>query len=846
MRGSMTSTRRAVLTDGWTCAATAPDAADGPAALEGLSPRWFAAVVPGTAAAALRAAGAWTLGDVHDFDAEDWWWRCRFVADRAAEGDLQRLLRFEGLATIAEVWLNGELLARSENMFRALVVDVSARLRDDVENELVVCCRALRPRLAPPRRPRPRWKTRLVADQAMRWFRTALFGRMPGWCPDVAPVGPWRPVTLESRGAVAVRGVRVRAWIEGEDGLADVAITLAPGHGIEDATLCVGDAEATLAVELLPDGGVRLAGQVRLPRVAPWWPHTHGAAARYVASARLRAGAIDHVLSLSALAFRTFTLDRGADGEGFGLVVNGVPIFARGAVWTTQDIVRLDAPREHLRVALEAARRAGMNMLRVGGTMVPESDAFYELCDELGILVWQEFPFANFDYPTSDPAWHAGALAEADELLERLEARACVAVLCGSSEIEQQAAMLGLPREAWRSEFFDVELRRAAADRCPQAAYVSSSPTGGAMPFHVDRGVGHYYGVGAYLRPLTDARHAGVRFASECLAFANVPAPATVALVGPDPLELVAWKGRVPRDRGAEWDFEDVREHYVASLFRVDPAALRASDPERWLALGRVVTGEVMAATFAEWRRAGSTCRGGLVWTLQDLWPGAGWGVIDSTGRPKAAYHYLARAFAPIALLFTDEGVNGLRAHAVNDGPAALDARLTVELLRGGEASIADGAAAFTVPAHGVVALDVDALLEGFRDPAYAYRFGPCEHDVVVARLLTPDGARLGEAFHFPQGLPAGREALRGLTAVARPAPEQGDGVFTLTISAQWFAYACVIEASGFSPDDNFFHVAPRAPRTILLRPDGAAGRAPSGHVAPTNAIDVAPIVLDC
>ncbi len=839
----MASTRRAALTDGWMCAATAPDAATGPAALEELSPRWFAAVVPGTAAASLRAAGEWALGDARDFDAEDWWWRCRFVAVRAAEGDRRRVLRFEGLATIAEVWLNGELLARSETMFRALVVDVTARLRDNVENELVLCCRALRPRLASLRRPRPRWKTRLVADQAMRWFRTALFGRMPGWCPDVAPVGPWRPVVLESRGAVEVRGVRVYARLEGEDGLAEVAITLAPGHGIEAATLCVGDAAAELDLEHLPDGGARLAGQIRLPGVERWWPHTHGAAARYVASARLRAGALDHVLSLGALAFRTFTLDRGADGEGFGLVVNGVPIFARGACWTTPDIVQLDAPRAHLRVALDAARRAGMNMLRVGGTMVPESDTFYELCDELGILVWQEFPFANFDYPTSDPTWRASALAEADELLERLSARACVAVLCGSSEIEQQAAMLGLPREAWLRDFFDVELRRLAADRCPQAAYVSSSPTGGAMPFHVDRGVGHYYGVGAYLRPLTDARHAGVRFASECLAFANVPAPATVARVAVGPLALAAWKARVPRDRGAAWDFEDVRDHYVASLFRVDPAALRASDPERWLSLGRVVTGEVMAATFAEWRRAGSTCRGGLVWTLQDLWPGAGWGVLDATGRPKAAYHYLARAFAPVALFFTDEGVNGLRAHAVNDGPAALDARLTVELLRRGEASIADGKAAFTVPARGAVALDVDALLEGFRDPTYAYRFGPCEHDVVVARLVTPDGVRLGEAFHFPLGLPAGREADLGLTAVARPAPDQGDGAFALTISARRFAYACVVNVEGFSPDDNFFHVAPRAPRTILLRPDGDAGRTPIGHVAPTNAIDVAPIV---
>ena len=102
-------------------------------------------------------------------------------------------------------------------------------------------------------------------------------------------------------------------------------------------------------------------------------------------------------------------------------------------------------------------------------------------------------------------------------------------------------------------------------------------------------------------------------------------------------------------------------------LFGVDPLELRARDPERYLALGRVATGEAMLRTFAEWRRPGSTCRGGLVWFARDLWPGAGWGIVDSTGRPKAAYWYLKRALAPVALLQRRRGLNGLWLHAVND-----------------------------------------------------------------------------------------------------------------------------------------------------------------------------------
>ena len=150
-----------------------------------------------------------------------------------------------------------------------------------------------------------------------------------------------------------------------------------------------------------------------------------------------------------------------------------------------------------------------------------------------------------------------------------------------------------------------------------------------------------------------------MKFASECLAFANVPdsRPSTRSCGGGRVARAPsAWKSRVPRDGGAGWDFEDVRDAYLQQLFGVDPLALRSADPERYLGLGRAVSAEVMAATLGEWRRRGSTCSGALVWFLRDLWAGAGWGVIDVHGRPKSAYWALRRAFAPRALFLTDRG----------------------------------------------------------------------------------------------------------------------------------------------------------------------------------------------
>jgi hypothetical protein len=327
-----------------------------------------------------------------------------------------------------------------------------------------------------------------------------------------------------------------------------------------------------------------------VPRPPLWWPHTHGEPALLDWSLAIEG----RVVAGGKVGFRR--LDVRQDGT-FEARVNGEPVYCRGACWTIDDVVTLDADAATLERDLRLARDAGVNMLRVGGTMVYESDRFYDLCDELGVLVWQDFMFANMDYPVEDADFAAEVEAEAAYQLDRLARHPCVAVSCGNSEVEQQAAMRGVPPGLWRHRWFADDLPALCAERHPGTAYVPSTPGGGALPFHVGAGVAHYYGVGAYLRPPSDVRRAGVKFAAECLAFANVPEAETVAAItgGPPATHHPRWKERVPRDAGAAWDFEDVRDHYLRLLFGVDPVQARCFDLPRYLRRSRVVPGEMRA-----------------------------------------------------------------------------------------------------------------------------------------------------------------------------------------------------------------------------------------------------------
>ena len=198
----------------WLCCAQPPGAITHPDQLSAVPSHWLPAPVPGTVASALQSNGQWDLSQPLDLDAEDWWYRTTFAAPNLPD-DYPCSLCFEGLATLAEVWLNGHQLLTTDNMFRAYRIPLKPYLRS--RNELVIGFRSLTEDLKR-KRARPRWKTNLVNHQQLRWQRTSLLGRIPGWSPPVAAVGPWRAVRLDTQ-PVAVTDLRLVSKVEGADGV---------------------------------------------------------------------------------------------------------------------------------------------------------------------------------------------------------------------------------------------------------------------------------------------------------------------------------------------------------------------------------------------------------------------------------------------------------------------------------------------------------------------------------------------------------------------------------------------------------------------------------------------------
>jgi beta-mannosidase len=230
-------------------------------------------------------------------------------------------------------------------------------------------------------------------------------------------------------------------------------------------------------------------------------------------------------------------------------------------------------------------------------------------------------------------------------------------------------------------------------------------------------------------------------------------------------------------------------------------------------------SGEVMAEVFGEWRRPASPCGGGIILWSADLEPGAGWGILDSEGRPKSAYWFLKRALAKCAVWTTDEGLNGVDIHVANDGSLPLVGWLRVALYRMGEQRVQESDLAMKIPEHTTRTFGLEHILGRFADASYAYRFGAPGHDVIAVSLhMSPGDVPFAQTFRFPAGRSTERMPISEL-GLAGESKAHVDGTIELLLSSRRFAWGVRVAVPGFLPDDAYFGIEPGVKRRILLTP---------------------------
>lgn len=808
MNTLMTNRPERVELSGWEYAKSTLDKCLTPADSQNLE--WHPATVPGTVASELLRGQSINYDSVLPLDDDDFWYRGKVVLPTDMPGSVQ--LHLDGLATFAEVWLDDKLVLRTDNMFCAHVLDVSKHVQEaGVEHFLSIRFCGLSPFLAQ-KHPRAKWRTPFVQHRNLRFVRTSLVGRTPGISPQIPVVGPWRPVYFELRQAPSLSVTRLNAMLVENIGVIDVELSVRGTEGLEAGdrlSLRCGDCTTELTLESTMDEVLIASGRLEIDKPELWWPHTHGAPHTYDIAIDGTVGGRDVSHNHKGIGFRTIEFK-----DPFAICVNGLEIFCRGACWRPIDFLSMNPDPDEMRRVLDLAVDAGMNMLRITGETAYETDTFYSLCDELGIMVWQDFMFARLDYPVEDENFLSSITIEAAQLLRRLSTHPCLTMLCGNTEVAQTAALLGLDKEKWSNRWFDQSLPSLCQELLPAVPYWRSSPDGGDMPFYTDEGVSHYFGVGAYRQELVDAVVNAPVFASECLAFGIPPIGSIGKLVDPD-VEMSS-----PADANASWSFLDVTEYYASKLYSADLSELKKTDLDRYSQLCGIVVGEVMYYVQSQWRRRGRPCNGSLHIALNDAAEGSGWGLIDSEGSPKAPYFFLKRAWKPLALIIVDEGVNGLKLIVHNDRPMEFLGTLNVAFCRFDGVVVHGGELDLNLAARSRLELSAESIVGHFVDSSYTYQFGAPAFDYVVGELVATRRAVVEETIWL-----VGRSQISPIQEidVEIDVMEQEDGNLRLILLASRFVQSLTLVTNQFDVSDNCFHLPPNKPKSILAQPRDTA-----------------------
>lgn len=641
---------------------------------------WLPAPVPGTVHTDLLAAGKIPDPFYGDNEWQVQWvaeigWRYRrsfFVPAEFLSHDAVFLVA-EGLDTFATIFINGQRVAETQNMFIPQRFEAKPYLHAG-ENAIEI-------RFDSPLQRAQELEMRYgklpVALESYRVYaRKAQYSFSWDWGPKLATSGIWRPLGLEGYRHLRLGDVFAQVQLDDDLQRAQVAVKI----DVEKFTDTTGEFFVEMtgqdfqAQKQIHTSEKSFAVEFIIERPRLWWPNGFGDQPLYEVKVRASAGGqvVDERVIRCGIRKLELVREPDAGGKSFLFRVNNVPIFCKGANWIPADSFLPRISDEKYRSLLTMASETHMNTLRIWGGGIYEQKTFYDLCDELGLMVWQDFMFACGGYPEY-PEFVDNVRREVATIVKQLRNHPCIVLWCGNNEnewiwnMEKQRPYREMPGIT----LFEKVIPEICAGLDPARPYWQSSPFGGENPNDTQQGDRHQWNIWSnWADPATVTKDRG-RFLSEF----GFQAPAT----------LLTWKKFLPeKEQSSQSPFFEHHNKQVEGperLYRFLAAYVKMPvDFEDFVYKAQLVQAEALKTMVEHWRREKFHTAGTLFWQLNDCWPVSSWAVIDSELQPKAAYWYARRFFAPILISLMPAG-KYVEVWATNDTLASVKAVFELEVL---------------------------------------------------------------------------------------------------------------------------------------------------------------------
>ncbi|HEY1580327.1 MAG TPA: glycoside hydrolase family 2 protein [Terracidiphilus sp.] len=659
---------------------------------------WLPATVPGDVHLDLLANGKITDPFYRDNESklqwiqdESWEYRVSFNVARALLARSHVDLVFDGLDGPTKVYLNGEMVLAGVNSFRVWRVAAKSHLHAG-QNELRVefaspIKAAVQIAATDPWQP----KTQTAAKT---YLRKPAYEYGWDWGPTFVTSGIWRAVRLEAWDKARIADFAIRQWdvtkdvahidaqIEVESASSGSAHIVVDYQGHEEQPAAKARF-ATVTADLHPGTNlIELPIEIRQPKL--WWPAGYGDQSRYDFTARLATGTVETDERKTTSGLRSIVLDRHPDkwGRSFQFVVNGVPIFAKGA-----DVIPFDSFPNRVttvdyRRILQSARDANMNMIRHWGGGYYETDEFYEICDELGIMIWQDFMFGN-DWQPGAYDFKLNIEAEAEDQVRRLRNHPSIVIWCGNNETEvalnwgaREALPAAVKFQMWQdylTEFSGI-LNRVVERLDSEIPYWPSSPSADyeEQSATYQSGDAHLWDVWHGRVPFSTYEKHNSRFVTE-YGFQSFPEMRTIdSFTEPGDRANIFTPVMLAHQKNNEGN--SIIHDY---LLRDYP---EPKDFASFLYVSQVLQAEGIKTGAEHFRRSRPETMGSIFWQLNDCWPVASWSSIDYYGRWKALQYYARRFYAPIMVSpHVEDG--SVKVYVVSDKTQPTPASLRVRMM---------------------------------------------------------------------------------------------------------------------------------------------------------------------